>query len=52
MNLPEKELERSILGRGNSKGPEVRHFYIWGTGSRGRQGKQGEEVYETNLERR
>ena len=49
MNLPEKELERSILGRGNSKGPEVRHFYIWGTGSRG---KQGEVVYETNLERR
>lgn len=26
MNLQEKELERSILGRGNSKGPEVRNF--------------------------
>lgn len=36
MNLPEKELEKSILGRGNSKEPEVRNFYICGTGSRGR----------------
>lgn len=55
MNLPERELERSILGRGNSKGkgPEVRK-YIWGTGSRfewPQWGKQGKEVYGTSSER-
>lgn len=54
MKLPEKELEKSILGRGNSKGrgPEVRN-YIWGTGSRPewlQQSKQGKEVYEMSLE--